>query len=270
MEPKDFNEWLGKDNEIGHSILERKYRMREESFDEWLDRLSAGDDDLRKLIKEKKFLLGGRSMANRGMDTHASYFNCYSSGFVEDSFLDIMDVAKNLGLTFKAQGGQGVSLSKLRPKGTPVGKDYASDGIIPFMKLFNEVTATTSQGGARKGALLISLDAWHKEAENFIYIKSKEGLVEKANLSLEVDDEFMRAVAEYYEAGRVVTLHKKIDYSGHIVEYDVTPIDIFKKLVENSWDWGDPAVLFTNRLRNYNLMQYDDEYCIETTNPLAV
>lgn len=111
-----FEEWLGKDNTIGQSIMERKYRRFGESFDEWLDRVSGGDQELRQLIFEKKILLGGRTMANRGIDGHASYFNCYSSGFVEDDFADIMDVAKNIGLTFKAQGGQGVSLSKLRPK----------------------------------------------------------------------------------------------------------------------------------------------------------
>jgi ribonucleoside-diphosphate reductase alpha chain len=77
----------------------------------------------------------------------------------------------------------------------------------------------------------------------------------------------MKAVEEWYENGVRVVVHKKINYSGHIVEYDVAPIDIFKKLCENCWDWGDPAVIFTDKLRNYNLMQYDDEYNIETTNP---
>ena len=135
------------------------------------------------------------------------------------------------------------------------------------MRIYNEVTAGTSQGGARKGALLLSLDARHKEAEDFIRIKSQEGLIEKANLSLELDDEFMDAVQRYYDTGEVVTLHEKRNYSGHIVEYDVVPIRIFEALVDNCWDWADPAALFVNRLRNYNLMQFDDEYVIETVNP---
>jgi len=270
--PTIFEEWLGKDNTLGKDIVERKYRRRNESFDEFLDRVSGGDKELRQLILEKKFLLGGRTLANRGMNTSATYFNCYSIGYVPDDFAEIMEYAKKIGLTFKAQGGQGLSLSKLRPKGTPIGKDYASDGIVPFMKLYNEVTAATSQGGARKGALLMSLDARHKEALDFIKIKSQEGVVEKANLSLEIDDEFMNVVCREKENDFINAsfIHECRDYSGHKVSYDVRPTEILHELAQNSWDWGDPAVLYTNRLRNYNLMQYDDEYQIETTNPLAI
>ena len=259
--PTSFEEWVGTDHKVGIDILERKYRRRGESFDEFLDRVSGGDPELRQLILEKKFLLGGRTMANRGLDTSATYFNCYSIGFVPDDFGEIMDVAKKIGLTFKAQGGQGLSLSKLRPKGTPIGKDYASDGIVPFMKLYNEVTAATSQGGARKGALIISLDARHKEVMDFIKIKSQEGVVEKANLSLEIDDTFMTA----YEKNDILLEDR--EYSGHDVQYKINPAEVMHELSENAWNWGDPGVLFTERLRNYNLMEYDDDYQIETTNP---
>ena len=260
-------QWLGKDNKIGIDIWHKKYQYNNENFDEWLDRVSAGDKELKQLIIEKKFLMGGRTLANRGTNSTGSLFNCYSRGYVEDDYSDIMDAAKDIGVTFKAQGGQGISLTKLRPKGTPIKKEYFSDGIVPFMKIFNEVTAGTSQGGARKGALMLSIDARHKEAETFIKIKSKDGEIEKANLSLEIDDEFMRAVEKYYDTGEVVILHEKRNYAGHEVEYDVTPINIFNMLVDNCYDWADPACLFVNRFRNYNLMQYDDEYEIETCNP---
>lgn len=260
-------QWLGKDNKIGIDIWHKKYQYNNENFDEWLDRVSAGDKELKQLIIEKKFLMGGRTLANRGTNSTGSLFNCYSRGYVEDDYSDIMDAAKDIGVTFKAQGGQGISLTKLRPKGTPIKKEYFSDGIVPFMKIFNEVTAGTSQGGARKGALMLSIDARHKEAETFIKIKSKDGEIEKANLSLEIDDEFMRAVEKYYDTGEIVVLHEKRNYAGHEVEYDVTPINIFNMLVDNCYDWADPACLFVNRFRNYNLMQYDDEYEIETCNP---
>ena len=262
-----IEQWLGKDNKIGIDIWHKKYQYNNENFDEWLDRVSAGDKELKQLIIEKKFLMGGRTLANRGTNSTGSLFNCYSRGYVEDDYSDIMDAAKDIGVTFKAQGGQGISLTKLRPKGTPIKKEYFSDGIVPFMKIFNEVTAGTSQGGARKGALMLSIDARHKEAETFIKIKSKDGEIEKANLSLEIDDEFMRAVEKYYDTGEVVILHEKRNYAGHEVEYDVTPINIFNMLVDNCYDWADPACLFVDRFRNYNLMQYDDEYEIETCNP---
>ncbi|WP_458459285.1 hypothetical protein [Pseudobutyrivibrio sp.] len=270
MSDMTFEKWLGEDNEIGISIMNRKYRRNNESFDEWLYRVSGGDMELQRLIFEKKFLFGGRTMANRGIEGHASYFNCYSYGFVEDDFADIMEAAKKIGLTFKAQGGQGLSLSKLRPKGTPVGKDYASDGIIPFMKLYNEVTAATSQGGARKGALLMSLDVMHKEAPEFIKLKSQPGVVEKANLSLEIDDEFMQYVKDEYVNGQQIMVTEYRDYSGHEVKYQINPRQLFDDICETAWDWAEPGILFTDRLRNYNLMEYDDEYNIETTNPCGI
>lgn len=264
-------QWLGKDNEIGKDIWKKKYQKNNETFEEWLDRVSNGDNEIRRLISERKFLPGGRVMSNIGIDDDkSSMMNCYSRGFIEDDYNDIMQAAVDIGRTFKAQGGQGLSLSKLRPKGAPIGNKFVSDGIIPFMKIYNEVTEGTSQGGARKGALLISLDAWHKEALNFITIKSKEGLIEKANLSLEIDDEFMKAVDKYYSTGEVITIHRTQDYSGHIVEWDVTPIEVFKALIHNNYLWGDPGCLFVNRFRNYNIMEYCDNYQIEVCNPCGI
>lgn len=261
-------QWLGEGNKLGQDIWHRKYQRNNETFDEWLDRVSNGNPKVRQLFLEKKALAGGRIMSNIGIDNNKSgMMNCYSRGFVLDDYDDIMQALVDIGKTFKAEGGQGLSLSKLRPKGAPIGESYTSDGIVPFMKMYNEVTAGTSQGGARKGALMMSLDAWHKEAMNFITIKSQDGMIEKANLSLEIDDEFMEAVHEYYETGNVVTVHRKKVYSGHVVEWDVTPIEVFKAFIHNNYEWGDPGCLFVNRFRNYNLMEFVDGYEIETCNP---
>ena len=258
--------WLGEENTLGIDIWKNKYQYENETFDEWLDRVSNGDKELRKLIEEKKFLFGGRALSNRGLNS-GSYFNCYSSGYCPDDFKGIMEMNKNLGLTYKAQGGQGVSLSKLRPKGTPIGNRYTSDGIIPFLELFNKTTAITSQAGSRKGALLVSLDIRHKQAEEFITIKTNESSIDKANLSLEIDDEFMNAVKTYYETGEEITFHEEREYSGHKVEYDVIPIRLYKLMMECAYDWAEPGCIFSKRFRNYNLMEFDDDYQIETCNP---
>ena len=268
-------EWVGKDNTLGQDIWHKKYpkhidclQKENETFEEWLNRVSLGDPIIKQLILQKLLLPGGRILSNVGLKvTKGGTSNCYSRGFVEDDYNDIMQAAIDIGKTFKAQGGQGLSLSKLRPKGTPISGNYVSDGIIPFMKIYNEVTEGTSQGGARKGALLMSLDAWHKEAMNFITIKSKEGLIEKANLSLEIDDEFMECIDKYYKTGEIITVTRHENYSGHEVEWEVTPIEVFKAFIHNNYEWGDPGCLFVNRFRNYNMMEYCDEYQIETCNP---
>lgn len=260
-------DWLGDDNILGQDIWKKKYCYANETFDEWLNRVSGGNEELKQLIYEKKFLFGGRALANRGTNTKGSMFNCYSHGYVDDSIEDIMKTNTDLALTYKAQGGQGLSLSKIRPKGTMIGKEYQSDGIVPFMELFNTTTSSISQGGARKGALMMSIDIRHKEAPTFITIKSNDDKITKANLSLEIDDKFMEAVQEYYINGKTITLHEKRDYNGHIVEYDIIPINLYKLMVETVYDWGEPGCIFTNRFRNYNLMQYDDDYEVISSNP---
>lgn len=240
---KQAFDWLN-ENQLSYDIWNNKYRFNNESFDEWLRRVSGNNSDIERLIKEKKFLFGGRTLANRGTNK-GSYSNCYSHGFIGDSLEEIMDAAKNIAMTFKAQGGQGLSLSKIRPKGSLIAGKFKSDGIVPFMEIFNTVTESVSQGGSRKGALMMSLDINHPEIETFMTIKSDLKKINKANLSVEIDDDFMQKV----ERG------------------DVEPNRIFNILCEQACKYAEPGVIFTNRFRNYNLMEFVDEYQIETSNP---
>lgn len=266
MDQKAF-EWLN-ENTLSYDIWERKYRFNNESFEEWLDRVSGGNADLRQLIKEKKFLFGGRTLANRGTGKKGSFSNCYSRGFVHDDLDDLMQASLDIAKTFKAQGGQGISLSKLRPKGCGINNgQFESDGIIPFMEIYNRTTESISQGGSRKGALIMSLDIWHKEAENFIKIKSEDGRIEKANLSLEIDDDFMRCVKTYYETGELINKRLVKNYNGNEVSYVVKPIELYKLMMEKAYDWAEPGCIYTDRFRNYNMMEFHPEYEIETCNP---
>jgi ribonucleoside-diphosphate reductase alpha chain len=235
--------WLN-ENELSYKIWNNKYRNGTESFDDWLDRVSNKNVEIRRLILEKKFLFGGRTLANRGTN-NGSLNNCYSAGYVPDSLDGIMKTAKDIAMTFKAQGGQGISLSKIRPKGSLIKGTFESDGIVPFMEIFNTVTASVSQGGHRRGALMMSLDIDHPEAETFMTIKSDHGKINNANLSMEIDDEFMiKVIGSDEEANRK-----------------------FDLLCTQACKHAEPGVLFTNRLRNYNLMEHIDSYQIETTNP---
>ena len=249
-------EWL-ENNQLSLDIWSKKYRYKDETFDQWLDRVSGGNSEIKRLIREKKFLFGGRTLANRGIPNSGSFSNCYSIGYVPDSLDEIMDVAHKIAMTFKAQGGQGLSLSKIRPKGSLIAGQYPSDGIVPFMNIFNTVTESVSQGGSRKGALMMSIDAWHPEAETFIKIKEDLNKINKANLSVELNDQFMK----FAEAGMTGELEVK----GQ--NYYVEPKKIFNTICESAWKSAEPGILFVDRLRNYNLMEFVDDYQIETTNP---
>ena len=260
-------EWLG-DNQLSLDIWNKKYRVDNEDFEEWLDRVSNRDENIKNLIRAKKFIFGGRTLANRGTD-RGSYSNCYSIGYVPDDLIGILDVNTKIALTFKAQGGQGLSLSLIRPEGASIRGKFKSDGIVPFMEMFNTTTASISQGSHRRGALLMSLDIWHKEAAKFITIKSDLKKINNANLSLEIDDAFMEDIEAYYLAGetrkRVITQH----YTGQDITYEVVPIELYKLLCKYALKYAEPGILYVNRMRNYNMMQFHSEYRIETCNPCS-
>lgn len=59
----DIKQWLGEENKLGQDIWERKYQYKGESFDEWLNRVSNGNEELKQLIIDKKFLFGGKLLA---------------------------------------------------------------------------------------------------------------------------------------------------------------------------------------------------------------
>lgn len=236
--------WLN-ENELSYKIWDNKYRHNNESFDEWIYRVGGVNKEIGSLIYQKKFIFGGRTLANRGTNK-GSFSNCYSIGYVPDSLDGIMQTANDIAMTFKSQGGQGISLSKIRPKGSLINNTFESDGIVPFMEIFNTVTASVSQGGHRRGALMMSLDINHPEAETFMTIKSDHNKINNANLSMEINDDFMQKVVD----GGNATVDR-----------------LFDILTTQACKHAEPGVLFTNRLRNYNLMEYVDSYQIETTNP---
>lgn len=261
-----IEEWLNND-QLGIDIWNKKYRYNNETLDEWFDRVSGGDQELRKLIVAKKFLFGGRTLANRGTN-RGSYSNCYCSGRVGDSLEDIMKTSKDIAMTFKAQGGQGLSLTEIRPKGAKVGKYFQSEGIVPFMEIFNTVTASISQGGARKGALMMSLSVNHPQIIDFISIKSDHNRINNANLSVEIDDRFMQAVREYYRTGSIVSYTVKNTFKGGNPNgYKITPIEIYKLIMYHAWKDGEPGVMFMDNFSHYNLMEFVPDYQIFTSNP---
>ena len=260
-------EWLG-NNQLPLDIWHKKYQNNNESFEDWLDRVSNKNPKIKDLILAKKFIFGGRTLANRGTN-NGSYSNCYSIGYVPDSLEEILDVNTKIALTFKAQGGQGLSLSLIRPEGTSIAGKFKSDGIVPFMEMFNTTTASISQGSHRRGALLMSLDIWHKEAKKFITIKSDLKKINNANLSLEIDDAFMKDVKAYYTEGKTIKRIITREYNGNIITYEVVPIELFKLLCYHAFKYAEPGILYVNRMRNYNLMQHHSQYKIETCNPCS-
>lgn len=261
-------QWLGKDNQLGIDIWNKKYRYNNESFDEWLDRVSGGDSDLRQLILEKKFLFGGRILSNRGLDKlgeKVTLSNCYVVEPPEDNIESIFDCAKKLARTYSYGGGCGVDISKLAPKGAKVTNTAKeTSGSVSFMDLYSLVTGLIGQNG-RRGALMISIACDHPDLEEFIEIKSDLDKVTKANISVRITDKFMMAV----KMRKPFVLSFTREETGETIRKEIDAYSVFHKLCEMNWDYAEPGMLFWDRIENWNLLSADKEFSYAGTNPCA-
>lgn len=145
-------QWLGADNKLGVDIFKRKYQRNGESFDQWLDRVSGGDAEVKHLIQSKKFLFGGRILSNRGITgTKVTYSNCYVVAPPEDNIESIYDSRKKLARTYSYGGGCGIDLSKLAPAGAKVNNQAEqTTGAVSFMQGYSQTTEEIGQRGRRK------------------------------------------------------------------------------------------------------------------------
>lgn len=260
--------WLGKDNQIGVDIWERKYRYDHENLEQWFDRVSGDNKEVRQLIKDKKFLFAGRILANRGLykdGRKVTYSNCYVIPPPEDSLESIFDCARNLARTFSYGGGCGIDISKLSPRGAHINNAAKeTSGAVSFMDLYSLTTELIGQNG-RRGALMISISCDHPDIEEFITIKSDLNKITKANLSIRVTDKFMQAV----DYDTTYTLSYVREETGEKIERKIRARELFDKFCYMNWDYAEPAFLFWDRINSYNLLSEDDAFEYAGTNPCA-
>lgn len=266
----NIQEWLGHDNKLGIDIWEKKYRHKNESFEDWLERVSGGNQEIKHLIRDKKFLFGGRILANRGIqkvspDVKTTYSNCYVLDAPSDNLESIFDCAKNLARTYSYGGGVGIDISNLAPKGSKVrNAAKESSGAVSFMDLYSMVTGLIAQAG-RRGALMISMNCDHPDIEEFIDIKKDLDKVTKANISVKVTDEFMDAAVN----NRPFTLSYTRRETGERITKVVNARDIMMKLAYNNWDMGEPGILFWDRIEDWNLLSEYSNFKYAGVNPCA-
>ena len=257
-------EWLGANNTIGIDIFKKKYLQEGETFDQWLDRVSGGDKDVKKLILEKKFLFGGRILSNRGRNI-GTLSNCYVIGLKDDSIESIYDVAKASAQTYKAGGGVGIDITKLAPKGAKVNNAAkTTSGAVSFIDLFTTTTGLIGQNG-RRGALMVSIGCDHPDIEDFISLKTDVNKATTANLSIRVSDDFMNAVVN---GEKWITSFTRPETGETITkEYDAK--ELFQKFCDANYDYGEPGLLFWDRIEEYNLVSKYKEFKFAGVNPCA-
>lgn len=259
-------QWLGKDNSLGIDIWNRKYKKNNETFDEWLDRVSGNNEAIKELIIEKKFIPGGRILSNRGItNTRVTYSNCYVITPPEDNIESIFESRKKLARTYSYGGGCGIDLSKLAPTGAKVhNQAEKTTGAVSFMQGYSQTTEEIGQAG-RRGALMISLDCHHPDLLDFIDAKTSPDAVTKANISVRVTDDFMEAVINDKDWIMSFTRPE----TNETITKTARAREIFEKLCKNNWDWGEPGILFWDTISNYNLLEFDDTFEYAGVNPCA-
>ena len=261
----DIKEWLTSDLSV--SEYNKKYRYENETFDEFLERITNGDKEIQQLIIDKKFIYGGRILANRGLQKlgkKITYSNCYVLSPPEDNIESIYETCGKLARTFSYGGGVGIDISKLRPKGAPVNNAArTTTGAVSFMPTFSQVAETIGQKG-RRGALMISMDVSHPDIEEFIDIKTDLNAVTKANISVKITDDFIKAVKNNTKYPCKFTLE-----DGSVICKYIDANKIMDKLALNNHRMGEPGILYWDKIQNYNLMQHFEDFSYAGVNPCA-
>ncbi len=202
------------------------------------------EDEIYELLKEFKYVIpqGGPMTGIGNNHQVASLSNCFVIGHRKpaDSYGGIMRIDEEQVQLMKRRGGVGHDLSHIRPAGSPVlNSALTSTGVVPFMERYSNSTREVAQDG-RRGALMLSISIKHPDAEKFIDAKLEQGKVTGANVSVKIDDEFMRCAIHNQPYKQQFPVES--DNPTTVKEIDATAL--WKKIIHNAWRSAEPGVLF--------------------------
>lgn len=197
----------------------------------------------------------------------ASLSNCFviGSGRDSDSYGSIMKIDEEQVQLMKRRGGVGHDLSYIRPKGSPVKNSaLTSTGLVPFMERYSNSTREVAQDG-RRGALMLSVSINHPDSEDFVNAKLEQGKITGANISVRIDDAFMKAVVQDENYVQKYPIHSK----NPKFQKEIKATDLWKKIIHNAWKSAEPGVLFWDTIVGESLPDCYADLGYETvsTNP---
>lgn len=221
----------------------------------------------REILDDWKLVPGGRIAAGAGASDELTLFNCYVIPSPKDSRGGIMETLTEMTEIMARGGGVGINLSSLRPRRAIVkGVNGSSSGAVSWGGLFSYTTGLIEQGGSRRGALMLMINDWHPDMEDFITVKQTMGQVTNANLSVCVSNDFMKAVKEDLDWELVFPDTTDPDYdelwdgdlekwkkAGRaIIPYKtVRAREVWHTIIESAWKSAEPGVVF---MEYYNQM----------------
>ncbi|MDD3511179.1 MAG: adenosylcobalamin-dependent ribonucleoside-diphosphate reductase [Fermentimonas sp.] len=234
-----------KNPEEMHWRLAREVARIEKKYDNPLS-----EQELFDLFDRFKYIIPqGSPMTGIGNDYQvASLSNCFVIGMDgnADSYGAIIRIDEEQVQLMKRRGGVGHDLSHIRPKGSPVKNSaLTSTGLVPFMERYSNSTREVAQDG-RRGALMLSVSIKHPDSEDFIDAKMEQGKVTGANISVKIDDDFMKAASK----GENYVQKFPIDSDNPKYEKTIDAQKLWKKIVHNAWKSAEPGVLFWDTIIN--------------------
>lgn len=236
---------------VAHHIALAEEKYEDESKPEEMEEVFY------RMMTEFKFLPNSPTLMNAGREL-GQLAACFVLP-VEDSMEGIFDALKNAALIHKSGGGTGFSFSRLRRKSSKVGTTGGiASGPVSFMKIFNTATEQVKQGGTRRGANMGVLRIDHPDIMEFIYSKKNNKELNNFNISVAVTDSFMRAL-------KTKGNYALIDPKDKREIGELNAEEVYRGLVEQAWDNGDPGILFLDRINADNPTPSLGE--IESTNP---
>jgi len=232
------------------------------------------------LLRDFKFLPGGRIHAGAGTARNVTLFNCFVMGPIEDSVPGIFRSLQESAITMQQGGGIGLDFSTLRPRGTRARAAASiASGPVSFMEVWDAMCGTILSTGARRGAMMATLRCDHPDIEEFITAKQRPGRLRRFNLSIQVTDAFTAAVRTDAEWPLVFPA-AAFEGDGETIMREWTgtedrvPCRIIRRICARSlwdlvlhatYDHAEPGVLFIDRINQLNNLWYRER--ISATNP---
>ncbi|MEO0501829.1 MAG: adenosylcobalamin-dependent ribonucleoside-diphosphate reductase [Pseudomonadota bacterium] len=208
-------------------------------------------------LEDFKFLPAGRITAGAGTARSVTLFNCFVMGTVPDSMGGIFDMLKEAALTMQQGGGIGYDFSTIRPKGAAVsGVAADASGPLSFMDVWDAMCRTIMSAGSRRGAMMATMRCDHPDIEDFITAKSDAARLRMFNVSVLVTDPFMDAVKADGSWDLV--------FDGKVYQ-TVQARDLWNKIMQATYDYAEPGVIFIDRINAANNLNYCET--IAATNP---
>ena len=260
---------------IAQSIWDMKYRLKEgdgtpidETVEDTWRRIARAlaqveaepekwEERFYTALEDFKYLPAGRITAGAGTARSVTLFNCFVMGTIPDSMGGIFEMLKEAALTMQQGGGIGYDFSTIRPKGAEVhGVAADASGPLSFMDVWDAMCRTIMSAGSRRGAMMATMRCDHPDIEDFIAAKSDSARLRMFNLSVLVTDDFMEAVK--------ADGSWELEFGGKVYK-TVQARDLWNTIMQATYDYAEPGVIFIDRINAANNLNYCET--IAATNP---